>query len=297
MDIILLLLLFAITLVVLCFVAKYLDEVIRLCEKNRIIREECEYEVPRWGILITPTKLIEPIKKNVKIIQRDKDQIEEKYKKVWKIFCFYESLVAVHVVILVWMICLVIKNITVIDDMMAVRIAAAILESVFIYNIYLTPLFDALKLYKLAAIGPIMWNALQHFCEKATNVILVIMELLASILILLIFLKGFRYFGIDKSFWMILMFFIIYQYILLRLLAKILKKIIFRVEFLSNYRDENCEYKMYMHLKSTTFIGVVIVNAMAIGINQGDEIIWKVMGIVFLLDTYIEQRFPKKLDI
>lgn len=296
MDVFLMVVCFVITLLVLLLISYYLCDLLKFCDENRIIKEECNLMVDRYSLFVTPKKILEPIEKNNKIIKRDKEEIEKKYKRYWRIFCFLLVLAIVHVTVWIWMLCNIFSNINNIDDMLAVRSAFVIVEIVLFYNIYLTPLFEMLKLPKLAAYGPKMWDAMQYFCDKTTRVMGVVFEFLISMAILVLFLKFFKYLGIDDSFWLLLIFFLVYQYVILRILAKVLKRIVFRISFFEKYRDEKFEKNMYMHLKSTTFIGVILVNAIALGNNQGDKTVWKAIGIVFLLDTYIEQRFTKKYD-
>ena len=66
-----------------------------------------------------------------------------------------------------------------------------------------------------------------------------------------------------------------------------------KLKILKEYRCNNLKFKIYKRLKSNTFLGAIFIYAVAIGNFDDSNPLYEALGVLFLLDTYIEQRFDR----
>lgn len=194
------------------------------------------------------------------------------------------------------------------SDVMAIRIAIIFMDVLMCYCLYLTPYFEFKRQKRLAQIGPDLFELVNSFCEYFVKMILkvgaIIIEFSVSFFAIDLLIRWMRGNNFIDDFITVLLILLIYQYILLKLIARgifVCFKGVSKNGFIQRklvtvktYFDDVTTEKIYIRLKSTTFICFIVVNAMAYSLEKASHPLYSALGILFLLDTYIAERFNKK---
>ena len=171
-----------------------------------------------------------------------------------------------------------------------------------LYWFLLTPIFDFFHWKKLSELGYITWKFLQDksniIVECFKQIVKYICELLVSFFPMcgyIILVKKILVLAqIDLTFWLALLILMLYQYMLLKLVSNIVKWIIIfitkKIHKLQCFEKYVKGEIMYLILKNCTYLSMVFVYAVSVGMDKSGTPLAGAIGVLFLVDTFFAQE-------
>ena len=99
---------------------------------------------------------------------------------------------------------------------------------------------------------------------------------------------------IDLTFWLALLILMLYQYMLLKLVSNIVKWIIIfitkKIHKLQCFEKYVKGEIMYLILKNCTYLSMVFVYAVSVGMDKSGTPLAGAIGVLFLVDTFFAQE-------
>ena len=270
--------------------------------KRRCIREK---NISFKGIKdFFPKNIRRELESDSSIVKRFIDEVLKAYQKL---------LLAFYIYVLFWILYLtgiVVRIVWLFNNHYALLepqeygcVIASILMSILIlYWFLLTPIFDFFHWKKLSELGYITWKFLQDMSniivEWFKQIIKYICELIVSFFPMygyIILVKKILVFAqIDLTFWLALLILMLYQYMLLKLVSNIVKWIIIfitkKIHKLQCFEKYVKGEIMYLILKNCTYLSMVFVYAVSVGMDKSGTPLAGAIGVLFLVDTFFAQE-------
>ena len=271
----------------------------RIINKRRIIREK-QLQFKGIGDFL-PRKIKKQLEKDPQIIKRFVNEIIKAYTKV---------LFAMGIYITFWILYLIgiiIRIIWLFNDHYNGKspeeygciIGSIIMSALMVYWLLLMPIFEFFHLRKSYELGYTIWIFFQYALnEWIIPVFKYSMEFIVSFLVLygytLLVKKFLQYFYFEMTFIIALTTLMLYQYGILKALSQILKvilqKISLRFEGCENIKKYIKDNIIYLILKNTTYLSMVVIYAIAVYLDKAEVPMASAIGVLFLIDTFFAQE-------
>lgn len=303
-------------LIAICPIVPLFYLVIKICRfcnilnKRRCIREK---NISFKGIKdFLPKKIRQELESDSSIVKRFIDEILKVYRKL---------LLALVVYLLFWIFYLagiVIRIVRLFNNYYEILephergcVVGSILISILIlYWFLLIPVFEFLHWKKLSSFGYNIWNFIQDLLKKIEKWFKQILKYFCEIVISFFPMFGYITLArkilvivqIELTFWMALLMLILYQYMIVKIFAHIIKGIIMFIIKKNNRLQGVEKYArgemMYLILKNCTYLSMVLVYAVAVGMDNSEKPLAAAIGILFLIDTFFvqEKAIQQKMD-
>lgn len=252
-----------------------------------------------------PKKIEHELRTDQKIVKVDAEVVISAYKKLFTTILIY---IAFWVIYISFMLVRIIRAFNSYYEMLEPEkygcVIGSILMSILVtYWLLLTPIFDFFHLKKLSTVGIVSWKCLQVVLKKFEEFLMSIFKyclelfisfylLYAYILLFMNTLKSLQIYEI--TFWMALVILMCYQYVVLRLVSGLLKKIILQLN--KKFKRFLCFKKftkgeiMYHIFKNCTYLSMVFVYAVAVETDKLETPMVSALGVLFLIDTFWVQE-------
>ena len=179
-------------------------------------------------------------------------------------------------------------------------IGSVLMSILTVYWLLLIPLFKILHFNKMANFGYKIWRLLQEnillYFQIAVKYTI---ELGISLFLLTYYIKIFKCLyksiNLEFEFWLALVTLILYQYMVLKIFSAIISKC-FRF-FVQKYKKIGVFVKrytsndmLYASMKNCTYLSMLLIYAMAVKVDKLSAPIVAAIGVLFLLDTFLEKE-------
>lgn len=283
----------------------FATKVYRFCNilnKRRGIREK---NISFRGVKdFFPKNIRKKLERDSSIVKRFIDEVLDAYKKLLLAFCvyvlFWISYLIVMAVRIAW---LFNKHYESLKPQEYGYVIGSILMSVLIlYWFILTPVFDFFHWKILSELGYITWNFLQDMLNRIAEWLKKIIKYMCELIVSFVPMYGYIilverilvFTKIDLTLWLALLILMLYQYILLKIVSKIVQWIIkfitkknHKLQCFERYAKDEI---MYLILKNCTYLSMVLVYAVSVGMDKSGTPLAGAIGVLFLIDTFFAQE-------
>lgn len=253
---------------------------------------------------ILPNQVEAKLKKNAKIVDSLRRKVIKKYKWCFcafliYFFCGVVYITGIIVAIVLMFIGFFAKTNSVEFGMIIGCVTMCILEA---YWFFLMPIFRYFELKIMEDIGYILWSFLRKLTNKIVdylkNAIMYLVGLVISCFILYYYTYlvklMFDNFKIGMNLWLVLIAFMLYQYMILHILAcvvfVVMKWLTKKMSIINKYIEKYCDIEvLYGLIKNGTYLSMVIVYAIALEADKANTPIAAAIGILFLFDSFVMQ--------
>lgn len=270
--------------------------------KRRTIREKQIYFNKLTDFF--PKKLKQKLEREHDIVKRFVKEIMQAYRKLLFSLCIYIVFWFIYIFILVIRIISVFNNYyEFLEPRKYGCVIGSILMSILIlYWLLLTPIFELFHRNKSVNRSRQTWCILKKATEKIQELFMQIAKYLCEIGCSLFSLcayicalkKLFIFIEVKMTFWIALLFLLLYQYMVLRIFSGILQKIIKLImkksnnlHFLKKYTENQILYSLF---KNCTYLSMVLMYAVATDSDKAATPIAAAIGILFLIDTFFSEE-------
>ncbi len=250
-----------------------------------------------------PKNIRQKLERDSGIEKNFSDEALKDYRKLILAFCVYVLFWILYLIGIVVRIVWLSNNYKLLEPQKQGYVIDSILMSILIlYWLFLTPIFEQFHWKKLSQLGYITWEffqgAINIIVERLKQIIKYICELLVSFVpmyIYIILVKQILVFAeIELTFWRALQILMLYQYVLLKLVSNIVKRIIafitkkiHRLSCLEQYVKDEI---IYLFLKNCTYLSMVCIYAVSVDKEKSGTPLAGAICVLFLIDTFLAQE-------
>lgn len=252
-----------------------------------------------------PQNLERQLKNDHKIVNRHVTELIKRYNQLLISLLCYVLFWLGYVVFIVMRIFWIFRGhySSLNDSEFGCVIASVLMSILTVYWLLLTPLFKILHFNKMANFGYKTWRLLQDGASKILLYFQIavkyIVELVMSLFLLTCYINFFKYLykSIDLKFefWLALVTLILYQYMVLKIFSAIISKCFgFFMKkckkidaFVKKYTSNDI---LYASMKNCTYLSMILIYAMALKLDKSSTPIVSAIGVLFLLDTFLEKE-------
>ena len=266
-----------------------------------------EIDITSNGKIIFPKKLESMILKNADNKAKEIHGLVRYYKKLVYGFILYWAFIIILVVVVALKIIKIAglfhKNSDVLNMIEITEDTASIVAGILILlGFYLQPLLEnrKSKVFKFVGwTGGKLWSLVRWTIDKLEPLFIDLCEVIYSFLISWIMLnvylkildKMFVSGKNDVDFVICFMELFIYQYVILGLVAYIIHKFLCEIKKKVAILTKCCNIKLiYKYVKNCTYLTLIYINASEIEKGRSSAAIVGAIGILFLLDDYMNKR-------
>ena len=253
---------------------------------------------------ILPKQVEAKLKKNAKIVDSLRRKVIKKYKRCFCAFLIYYFFGVVYITGIIVAIFLMYngffaKTNSVEFGMIIGCVPMCILVA---YWFFLMPIFKYFKLKIMEDIGYILWSFLRKLTNKIVDYLKSAITYLVGLVISCFTLYYYTYlvklmfdnFKIGMNLWLVLIAFMLYQYMILHILAcvvfVVMKWLTKKMSIINKYIEKYCDIEvLYGLIKNGTYLSMVIVYAIALEADKANTPIAAAIGILFLFDSFVMQ--------
>ena len=181
-------------------------------------------------------------------------------------------------------------------------VGSIIMSILVLYWFLLTPIFEFFHWNKLSELGYYTWKSLQNMPNKIVELFKRIVKYTCELILsffpmygyIILIKKLLAFAQIELTFGLALLILMLYQYMLLKLVSNILegiiKFIIKKIHKLQCFEKYVKGEIMYLILKNCTYLSMVFVYAVSVGMDNSGTSLAEAIGVLFLFDTFFAQE-------